>query len=104
MRPSRCVEAAAEPSECWNPVFDRDRRAAGGGTTATAKRSTTGARVTSSAIRSTAARAAMPALAAEPCHDGKCGCAPDEIVRNGRCVDPMTDDSNCGECGVRMRP
>ena len=36
----------------------------------------------------------------EPCHDGKCGCASGEIVCNGRCVDPMTDNYNCGECGT----
>lgn len=33
------------------------------------------------------------------CIRGKCGCAPGWIECSGECVDPKSDDWNCGECG-----
>jgi hypothetical protein len=39
-----------------------------------------------------------------PCVAGKCGCPSGQIECNGFCRDPMTDDFNCGDCGVECAP
>src|SRR5690349_12831544 len=42
--------------------------------------------------------AALLAAAASGCRP--CGNGPDELLCTGLCVDSMTDDANCGACGV----
>lgn len=35
------------------------------------------------------------------CVEGKCGCPSGQIACNGACVDPATNDDNCGSCDFR---
>ena len=91
---SRCVEGSCE-LECFNP-YNPDRPTAW--TNCNGKIDDGCESDTQSDPKNCGAcgNACAPG---EPCEWGKCGCAPHEIICNGRCVDPMSDDGNCGGCG-----